>query len=682
MPALIGAALTFIAPEIFGLAVLGTTVGTMVGTVVALGAAFGAQLALAGGRHQQPTLKLAPGPISFEPEIQPVSPRFYSYGRVRLGGIFCFRETDGTSLGYGIILNCRPVDGVEAYFVDDELLSLDTGPVLHQAIGPGGIYVVTTVDEGPTVYWPKSPSMKWTAFISYVWTPAGPMPIIIGSGPAGFLEFINATPDGSASVLLRKYFGAGSPSDVAAGGGNPLWTADHKGQDLAIIYSCWKGFEAASRMQVFPRLFPVHSTAFRGSRIFDPRDATCRFLDPATGAYSVYNSTWKWSANPILQIADFLTFPEGFNLPYDALDWDSFAAEASYCDRLVPTFGGGTEPFAQAHLTWSAEQERRDVLAQLLTACDAQIWEDAYGQIRIWCGKWEEPTVEFTAADVSAFTIEFGNGVYADSNYVTPSYVEPRTNFSKNTSLYYEDTASTALVGQRRSTIDLPAVSSFNQAYRLAARGLKRKNTPMRVNATLKVRGLLADGERVVRLNMPEYGIEGVFRVVAMKAASPALIQMQLHMVTEDMFADEVAPFDPVNGNLSGAAKIVTFTPIQPLAPVLTDTITTGPPLTATISAGVTAPNAMPRNPLIPAVEYEDTTSVARFQSRPVNVSTNAPIGGWSVWTTYVGQYAATSPTISGVAGTHQKFEVQAWFVSPQGVPGPLSPSAFIEIPF
>jgi len=680
MPPLIGAALIAAVPSIFGITILGTTIGSIVGSIIVLGASFGAEMLLTKRGNGQPSIKLPPGPVSFEPEIQAVAGRFFSYGSVRLGGIYCFRESDGSTLGYGLVLSCRPIDAVEGFFVDDELLSLSTGPVLHQAVGPGGIYVVHVEDEGPTAPWPDK-GLKWTAFVSYVWTPQGPMPIIVGSGPAGFLEFNNASEAGTPSVLLKKYFGEGSPTQVAPGGA-ALWTDDHKAQGLAVLYSVWKGFEAINRVTVFPRLFPVHSTAFRGARVYDPRDAAQSFLDPVTGRYSVYNSTWRYSANTILQIADFLTFPEAFGLAPSKIHWPSFSTEASYCDRLVPTYGGGTEPFARSHLTWSSEEEKRDVLAKLLVACDAQIWEDNNGKIRIWVGKWEEPTVEFTPADISAFVAEQGNGVYADSNYIVPSYVEPRTNFSKNTALSYRDAGSIAQVGERRATMDLSAVESFNQAYRLAARALKRKNTPSRLQISGGPRLLLADGERVVRVTLPEFGIAGVYRVQAMKADDLAHIGLTLSLVTEDMYANEVAPFDPINPSLPGIPKVVSFTPIQPWYPSLSAAIVTGPSPTATISAGVLAPNVMPVNPLIPPIEYQDTTSTTRFQSRPVDVSTHASLGDWVVWHDFIGQYAGVSPTINGTTGVHQAFEVQAWFVTTQDIPGPLSPSSFITVNF
>lgn len=650
-------------------AILGTslTLTGIASSVIAAGAAFGAELLLSHPRHAQPTVQLPPGPVSFEAEAVATQARFYSYGRVRLGGVYCFRESDGITLGYGLVMNCRPIDGWEVFYIDDEVVSLNTGPVTAQTLA-GPTYGVTTVDFGPTVYWPAA-GLKWTSFVSYVWSGGQSVPYVTGSGPCGFVEPVQATDAGKASILLQSFF----PN---------IWTAAHLNRGLTVLYSTWKNFAITDRMGHYPRLFPTHSTILRGARVYDPRDATQSFLDPASGSYSVYNSTWRYSANPALLIADFLTFPDGFGLEASRINWPSFAKAANDCDRVVAAYGGGVEAFAQAHLTWSADQERRDVLATLTAACDGQIYEDNNGQICLWIGQWEDPIYTFTAADISSVVAEQFAGVYADSNYLTPSYVEPRTNYTKNTALFVTDSASIAAVGERKQSIDFAAVESFSQAYRLAYRALKRRNTPMRLQINGGPRLRLADGQRVIGISMPEIGLTGVFRVMEMVEERPlASYNLTLQQVTPDMYADVVPPFDPVNQSISGVQVIASFVPIQPYAPSGAATVTG---TTAYVQASITAPSLMTPAPGVPAQEYQDTASTTRFQYRPVDPSTHAPLGGggWTSWTVFVSQYVGQSPTISGTVGVAQCFELQAWLVTPTGTPGPISPSSFVTVSF
>ena len=670
MPVLIGAALVagaeFIGATglagILGATILGTSVATIAGGVLLAGALYGAEMLLARPRGQQPSFSLPPGPVPLETQGQAVAGRFYSYGLVRHGGLFVFRESDGLTLGYGIVLDGRPIGGVVGYFVDDEVLAMSTGPVGQSAADPAtGVPYMITVDYGPDVVWPNT-GLKWTQFYSYYYDPRTrqQVPYVMGAGPVGFLEFRNATDAGVTSTLLHSDF----PT---------LWTAAHKCRGLAMLYSRWQAVAVAGGREAhYPRLFPVHSTVYRGACVYDPRDPAQSFFDPVSGLYSVYNPTWVYSANPALVIADFLTFPEAFGLSHDDLDWDSFTRAANDCDRFVSAFGDVPEPFARCHLTWSATEERRDVLNRMLASCDGQLYEDNDGKICLWIGQWEDPdpSCVFDESDVSSLQIEETAGVYAESNYVQVTYVEPRTNFSKNTTIVIRDDVSIAQVGERQAAMDLSTVHSFSQAFRLGTRAQRRKNAPQRITLTGGVRLLRADGQRIVGLNLVKYGIVGTYRVLAMTAQSLASISLTLSLVTSEMFEDVVPPFDPVNGSLPGVPTVPGFVPMQPVIDVATGSVSG---TTGTISASVTPPTT-PGN----------VSSVSYFRSRPVDVSTHVPLGtgAWTIWSNATGQWSAISPDITGVAGVTQVFEVQAWLVSTQGVSGPTSASSFVTLAF
>lgn len=650
MPPVLGAALGAAVPFLAETTFLGTSLSGVLGNGLFAGGLFGIEKLLGKSKDEKkPEWKLAPGPIAFEPEIQEITARFYSYGRVRLGGAFAFREADGRTLGYGIVLNCWPIDSVEGYFVDDELLTLSTGPAMHQVVTGIGTYAVGVYDEGAGVYFPTS-GLKWTAFIGYIWTALGPQPYVMGYGPAGFLEFRNATDAGFSSTLLQRYFG-----------GYGYWSPDHKCRGLAMLYSRWQAFAVDSRTAHYPRLYPVHSTVMRGARVFDPRDGTQTYL--SAGAYTRENPTWKYSANPALQVADFLTFPEGFGLAYDDIDWGAFTTAANDCDRVVDGFAG-PEPFAQAHLTWSAEDSRRDVLNKLLAACDGQLLENADGKVALWIGKAETPTLTLTTADIASWETDELDGVYAEVNHVQATYLEPRSNFAKASAPDVMDPDAVALVGDRKSSLDLPTVHSFSQAFRLTHRGLRRQNPALRLTITGGPRLLLAHGERVIAIDYPEMGLVGTFRVRGLTAQNLANVTLRLDGLAADAYDDVVPTFDPVNPALSGQ---VTSTLPVPAQPVITSAVATVGGGTATITAAVAAPTG-------------DTESIAKFRMRSVDPTTHAEIGGWTSFVTTLGQYSATSPVIKGPAGVTQAFEVQAFLVSPFAVFGPASASVFVSV--
>jgi hypothetical protein len=665
-----------------GLTIAGVNVVGAISTGLVIGALYGAERLLASPRGGKPQLQLPAGPVAQEIELAAVSARYYTYGQDRVGGAVFFQEVGGQFNGwldYGIVLSCRPIDGVVTYFVDDEAWSISTGLANEPVESPAG-YAPQAVDLGPEVFWPNA-GPKFTVFSILVYVPGqGPQPSPTGSGPIMFGEFRNASQAGALSTLLTR--------DHAS-----IWDNTHLGRGLACLYFRANRMDREYRFVRYPRGFPTVSTVERGHRIYDPRDSGQSFYaagahltatlaikasdsafytggdyrEDAGGIWSAYNPTWEFSTNPALQIADLLTCPAGFDLTYDDLDWPSFVEAANDCDRLCPIFPSGTGAFATAHLTWSAAEERRDVLGKLLAACDAQIYEDEDGKVAIWVGKWIEPTVTLTEADLAMpITFDGSSGVYEGDNVVTPAYVEPRSNYQRNTSLYVEDAASIARVGRRSTTIDLPAVKDFNQAYRLAARALRRKNSPMKIDCVAGPRALLADGERVVQLELPSFNISGVFRVMRLEAQSISTVALTLHQVTEDMFEDAVPPFDPINGALPGAPVTTPYTPPAPGAPSLSSSVVGS---AAIIAASVSAPGG------------GDTVSDARFQYRAVDPVTSAPLGdgSFAIFSNFTGQYSAASPGITGVNGTAQRFEVRAWFVN-NGQPGPLSSSSFLTI--
>ncbi len=272
-----------------------------------------------------------------------------------------------------------------------------------------------------------------------------------------------------------------------------------------------------------------------------------------------------------------------------------------------------------------------------------------------------------TAADISEIEIVEMSGVYADKNYVQPSYVEPRNNFTKNTSLVVRDEESIGFVGERRATMDFEAVQNFNQAYRLATRALRMESTPQKLTILGGPRLLLADGEFAVRVDLPEHGVEGTFAIVSMVAQDLSHVALVLHQVTQNMFEDVVAPLDPVNAALPGLVSLGAVAPPQPAAPTLAIVFISE--TSALITASVPAPEG-------------DSTSIAHFRMREVDPLTLAPLGdgAWIMMPDYLSQYAMASAALAGAPGSTHSYEIAAWFMTPLGAIGPMSGSAFIAI--
>jgi hypothetical protein len=374
----------------------------------------------------------------------------------------------------------------------------------------------------------------------------------------------------------------------------------------------------------------------------------------------------------VLQIADFLTFPEGFGLAHDDLHWPSFIAAANDCDRLVPTLAGGTRRFSECFCAWTAAEQRRDVLTRMLAACDADLWEDEDGKINIWVGKYEEPTVTLTDEHFSSMRVERLNSVYSDANVAVAKYIEPRMSYAQNTAPEYREEESIALVGERISDVTFECVPNFEQAYALTARGVRRANTPKKITASGPLRMLIADGERYVRIESTLFGQSGVFRVMKLAIVGGSRVDGVFHLVTPQMFEDVIPPYDAINPDMPAIDDVNPYTPPTPDAPTLSSSLVDGGAQilgVAHFDGGHPAPDG-------------DSSSQTRFQYRAVDPVTSDPLGDgeWVAWADYLDLYSGHSPVIPGVNGEAQRYEVQCWLVSLAGKPGDFSPSAFIAI--
>lgn len=131
-----------------------------------------------------------------------------------------------------------------------------------------------------------------------------------------------------------------------------LWTSAHR-----LDGRCYIAIDLAYNQDLFPSM-PQISAQIRGKKVVDYRD-----------------NTIKWTDNPVLCIADYLTTTD-YGMGYAAADLDlnNFNTEANHCDEIVQTPGAGGgwqlphDNFsAEKTKTWKASAKTQKTLASAFT---------------------------------------------------------------------------------------------------------------------------------------------------------------------------------------------------------------------------------------------------------------------------------------------------------------------------
>lgn len=439
-----------------GVTVTGFTATTaaIIGNIILTAATVGAQLLLAGGSGG------TTNPAEFKQNYDnPEGPEIRAVGRVKIGGLFNFRNTTGLDT-YRSVLQCKGrIDAIENYFI-------------------GGREVVVNSSTGAVE---SPPWANSTATYCYIQNKVGD-----GSETA-WPDLISAFPD--------------------------LWTSDHKARGIAQLLV--KFISPGNTNSLFIKLYGSAGvrddikTVIRAECVYDPREVS-HDIDDA--------STWEWTQNGILNAAHLLrSFP---SLSDSDFDWDDIALEADKADVLVAT-KTGTEPRARAWGVWGADGKSRDDIAKdMLRSIGAEISESDAGLIRIRLVD-DNRTSElaYTTKQVVAQSTKYGAESAERVNVCRLRYYASTRDYELAELPLLKDDGITPLewsryedeidaVGEQPFDVDLPFCPSPSQAQRLARREfmLARAQTGTVVT---NMSGVAAWGKRVVTFPFPDLDVDG-----------------------------------------------------------------------------------------------------------------------------------------------------------------------------
>jgi hypothetical protein len=270
--------------------------------------------------------------------------------------------------------------------------------------------------------------------------------------------------------VLKKL---GSPSQtaqsnlVSESGG--LWTNNHKLSNVAYIYA-----RLTYDTTAFPNGVPTITAKVNGKLVYDPR-----------------TETTAYSNNASLVVLDYLMDSTyGFGASASEINMDSFISAANVCDTLVPLVGGSsTEKKYTANGVASSERPRKDIMADLLTACSGSLYYSA-GYWNLKVGSYSVPTKTITDDDMRGpINLVTRHSKRDNFNSVKGVFVDPDSKWQPTD--YPAITSATFLSEDNdvSSTLDLglPYTISSSMAQRLAKIALYKQRQQQTISLQCKL---------------------------------------------------------------------------------------------------------------------------------------------------------------------------------------------------
>jgi hypothetical protein len=442
-----------------GAATIGAAVGLSAGLVSAIGVGIGLV-----GTLLQTLLQAQPPKPKFEDGTQNVKqavpPRVRSYGRGRTGGAYVYYDTNDS--GDLIMLLCHAahlIQEVEQHWLFDSIVELDSG---------GG---VTT----------------------------------------GSYQLL-----GESFVFVTNYLG--TPTQVVAdmpGEWDPLL---HKGHGLFLTRVKCSDGSVEQQQKIYPNGVPTYNATWKGALIYDPRDGAQVYGD---------ETTYAWSDNAALVILDYMTrtegstigpIPIGFGIDIADIDIASFISAANDCDAPINLAAGGTEPRWRLWGSYEMNEDRKNVLSDMMDCCGGRFIMNPQGNLGLTVGK-GSPQSGVTITDDSIKNYSLDQGVAPTDliNEIRVTYLAEAQNWSKTEAGIQSDQASIDQFGVQSSASDLRFCPSEGQAQRIARYLLRRGNVRYSGTLTGSVAFLDAWGERWITLQSDELGLTQLCEIKAMR---------------------------------------------------------------------------------------------------------------------------------------------------------------------
>lgn len=417
------------------------TIATIAANVIVGGALVG--LSLVGRQRQTGAVKAADAKGTFESGESSV---IEGLGRVRVGGLKAFGNTDGSTRWRLVCRLQGPIDAVEAYFVGGREVTVD----------PDG-----EVSSPP---WSRAGSswLKW--------------------------EDKKGTGAETSWPALMSAF----PS---------LWTSAHRVRGIAqsLVTFFNPGLTSSKYLSLYQGGVPDTEQVIRASLVYDPRDGAA---DPDDDA------TWSWSENGILCAVHVLRRDPAFTA--DRFDWPLITTQAVKADIYVATKTGTEKRArCWGMWAWEGARKdtMEDILASIgaeirLTA-DGKIWFELIDDDPM-------PEIAFDPLDILEFDWISGPEAVERPNICRVKYYSPERNYELSDIdmsgiAWARIDEEVSLYGPKYHDVELPFCPSASQAQRIARRRFLQARGDTGV-AVMNMVGLAGWGVLYGNVKLPDLG--------------------------------------------------------------------------------------------------------------------------------------------------------------------------------
>lgn len=410
--------------------------------------------------------------------------------------------------------------------------------------------------------------------ITDVWLDGEVIPnsIINGGAAAGgaVTSGLFGPQDGTDVVELYKHYGTAAQTvNAQLDAEFTAWTTAHRARGIAYGVTKFNNFNRSEK--IWDNKEPTNiKWLVKGRKLYDPRldstnggSGTHRYADP---------TTWEWSDNPALCVADYLIDDRfGMNLdPATRIDWSAIVTAADYCDASS-TIPGGSETRYTCNGTLVSTATHRDNLAAILSSCN--------GELTVSAGLWTlrigylAPDVSLTADDVIApLGISRTLPRAERFNEIVAQFIDSEDEYSVVETPKVDDGGSFRTgrdngVGLLEE-IELPMTNKFYMAQRLAFQQLQIADLERQVSTTLNLKAAQQAVGGRINLTVGELSWNPeVFKIQQWELMDTGDEEDGIGVKVELRQDSASAYADPLLGDYTTRNANGTFTPADPAVP-------------------------------------------------------------------------------------------------------------------